>query len=75
MKLLKGNRNQCGSCRQYFNSVGAFEAHRTGKFNVDRRCRTVDEMKAIGMILRDDGFWIREKMKNYREKPNGDANA
>lgn len=68
MKILKGNRNQCTGCGEYFNSVGAFEAHRTGKYGVNRRCRTPDEMREIGMILRPDGFWIREKMTDYREK-------
>lgn len=47
--------------------MGAFEAHRTGKFGVDRRCKTPQEMTEAGMILRPDGFWIREKMKGYRE--------
>ena len=62
MKLLKGNRNQCGGCDEYFNSIGAFEKHRTGKHGVDRRCRTHEEMTAIGMSLNRDGFWIGEKM-------------
>lgn len=75
MKILRGNRNQCGSCREYFNSNGAFEKHRTGQHGVDRRCRTPEEMRAIGMILRPDGFWIGEKMKGYRGKESEDADT
>lgn len=67
MKILSGNRNQCSGCKEYFNSVSAFEAHRTGKFGVDRRCKTKQEMLDSGMLLKPDGFWIREKMKGYRE--------
>lgn len=66
-KVLRGNRNQCSACKQYFNSNGAFDTHRTGQHGVDRRCRTSDEMKEIGMILRSDGFWIASEMKGYRE--------
>lgn len=67
MKLLRGDRNQCQICKQYFNSTGAFEKHRTGKHGVDRRCRTPEEMIEIGMILRPDGFWIGSQMKGYKE--------
>jgi hypothetical protein len=71
MKLLKGNkRNQCGSCSEYFNSIGAFEKHRTGQHGVNRRCRTTEEMTAIGMSLNKDGFWVGDKMPeiHYKEK-------
>lgn len=62
MILLNGNRNQCQSCKEYFNSTGAFDKHRTGEFGKDRRCRTKDEMTAIGMSQKEDGFWITKKM-------------
>ncbi|NBX51269.1 hypothetical protein EBT25_15430 [bacterium] len=68
MKILRGDRNQCTVCKQYFNSIGAFDKHRTGKHGEDRRCLTPEEMENKGMILRPDGFWIGEKMSNYREK-------
>lgn len=55
---LSGDRNQCQACKSYFNSTTAFDRHRAGEFGVDRRCRTVDEMRAIGMVLRDNGFWV-----------------
>ena len=62
MKLLKGNRNQCQGCKEFFNSNGAFDKHRTGKHGVDRRCRTIEEMTGIGMSLNKDCSWIGEKM-------------
>ena len=68
MKKLTGNRNQCSGCNQYFNSNGAFEKHRIGHHGVDRRCMTPDEMIKAGMVIREDGFWIAEPMKNYRER-------
>lgn len=61
MKLLKGDRNQCTICNQYFNSTRAFEKHRVGKYN-DRRCLTAEEMLAKGMSLNAAGFWIGTKM-------------
>jgi hypothetical protein len=67
MKILKGRRNQCQGCKEYFNSVGAFDKHRTGEYGKSRRCKTKEEMEASGMVLREDGFWIGEKMVNYRE--------
>lgn len=51
-------RNQCASCGEYFNSVGAFDKHRTGHFGVDRRCRTEDEMLAAGMCKNAAGYWV-----------------
>ena len=48
--------------KEYFNSTGSFDKHRTGKHGVDRRCRTTEEMIGIGMSLNNEGYWIREKM-------------
>ena len=59
---LTGQRNQCQSCKQYFNSNTAFDMHRTGKHGVDRRCRTPDEMTAKGMCVNTHGFWVSEAM-------------
>lgn len=55
---LSGDRNQCQACKSYFNSTSAFDKHRVGEFGAGRRCRTVVEMSAIGMVLRDNGFWV-----------------
>lgn len=65
---LTGNRNQCQVCKQYFNSSNAFTKHRTGDFN-NRRCRTPDEMRAMGMVLPDHGFWVT-KLNHWRDYAN-----
>ena len=62
MKLLTGDRNQCQGCKEYFNSNGAFERHRTGQYGVDRRCKTPEEMMQMGFSLNAKGFWITCKM-------------
>lgn len=58
---LTGNRNQCQSCKEYFNSNTAFDKHRTGEHGRNRRCRTPQEMTALGMLVNSAGFWITEK--------------
>ena len=63
---LTGSRNQCQSCKQYFNSNGAFEKHRTGKHGVNRRCCTTEEMLAKGMSINGYGFWIAEKFEKEK---------
>ncbi|ADC45141.1 hypothetical protein Rmet_6534 [Cupriavidus metallidurans CH34] len=58
MKLhLTGDRNQCPTCRLYFNSTSAFDKHRVGTWD-DRRCLTVPEMEALGMAINKAGFWV-----------------
>jgi hypothetical protein len=70
---LKGDRNQCQSCKEYFNSTGSFEGHRTGKHGVDRRCRTPDEMIERGYSKNKLGFWIASKMpESLLEKITGE---
>ena len=54
---LGGSRNQCGGCKQYFNSVPAFEKHRAGKYGVDRHCLNDDEMRAKKMEKNAANFW------------------
>lgn len=41
--------------------------HRTGEFDLNRRCMTPEEMRAIGMILRPNGFWIGQEMRGFKE--------
>jgi hypothetical protein len=61
---LTGNRCRCRACDQLFNSVRAFDAHRTGTFRpLSRRCRSADEMRARGMSVNAHGFWITETRK------------
>lgn len=67
MKILRGDRNQCQGCKEYFNSSGAFEKHRTGMYGVDRRCRTPEEMIEKGFSLNAAGYWITSKMPEHRK--------
>lgn len=55
---LRGDRNQCCGCGEYFNSSAAFDKHRHGDFGKDRRCRTVEEMREKGMDKNAAGFWV-----------------
>lgn len=57
---LTGQRNQCPTCAEYFNSNAAFERHRHGAFGADRRCLTVDETAARGMSKNSAGFWVTQ---------------
>lgn len=62
MKKLSGQRNQCPTCSEYFNSNAAFSKHRHGDFGIDRRCMTVEEMQAKGMAVNRAGFWVTALM-------------
>jgi hypothetical protein len=69
--LLTGSRNQCGACRQYFNSNTAFVKHRTGEYGVDRRCLNDEEMLAKKMFKNSAGYWVGSIMdKSLIEKRN-----
>ena len=68
MKVLGESRNQCQGCKQYFNSIKAFERHRTGKYGVDRRCKTPEELLEKGWLLNEDGFWITGKRTKFPDK-------
>ncbi len=59
---LVGDRNECPSCDELFNSITAFDRHRTGNFGINRRCLTVDEMLAKGMAKNYAGFWVTKLM-------------
>jgi hypothetical protein len=41
--------------------------HRTGEHGVNRRCRTTDEMTALGMLVNHAGFWITEKYDGHMD--------
>lgn len=60
---LRGDKNQCQGCTEFFNSTYAFDKHRTGPHGVDRRCLTTTEMEDKGMIKRENGFWVSEAMQ------------
>ena len=58
---LNGDKNQCPSCDEYFNSTFAFDKHRVGKTGINRRCMTTDEMLDKGMEKSSTGFWVSAK--------------
>ena len=60
MKKVGSSRNQCRGCGQYFKSNTAFEAHRTGKYGEDRRCKPTEEIIASGYRLNKDRYWAGE---------------
>jgi hypothetical protein len=72
---LTGKRNQCQGCKQYFNSNTAFEKHRTGTYGKDRRCMTEEEMKAKGMSLNAQSFWISESNDRFNKEISDDNEA
>jgi len=55
---LGTRRCQCAACSARFNSVVAFERHRTGKYGHDRRCLTESEMLDKGMAVNSAGYWV-----------------
>ncbi len=62
---LTGNRCQCTDCGDYFNGLDAFDRHRVGSFAKaaqanTRRCLTVAEMEAAGLIRNAAGFWMAD---------------
>lgn len=60
---LYADRNQCPACGELFNSLGAFDKHRTGDFfSAARRCLSVSEMQASGMVVNERGFWVKAAM-------------
>lgn len=71
--VLGSSRNQCGACRQYFNSIAAFERHRTGEYGVNRRCLNDDEMLAKKMEKNKAGFWTTGLMNQSIVEEKRDA--
>lgn len=56
---LRGDRCLCRACGEHFNSTYAFNRHRVGSYApLGRRCRTVEEMLALGMLQNEAGWWI-----------------
>lgn len=78
---LKGDRNQCPSCSEFFNSVVAFEKHRkpskwfTGikptlarTLGYPHRCLTPTEMKSGGMEKNNFDYWVSSSYDKYKDK-------
>lgn len=55
---LSGNRCLCRGCGKYFNSVAAFDKHRSGPAHA-RFCQDPAE---IGMVKNEGGWWITAPM-------------
>lgn len=67
IKPLRGQRNQCGACREYFARNSGHAKHRVGSFSEDtRRCLSVPEMEARGFTRAAGGFW---RMPSRGENP------
>lgn len=62
---LTGDRNQCQGCKQFFNSMFAFDKHRAGEHGRNRCCLPVDEMQKKGMCKNAAGFWISAAMTPF----------
>jgi len=80
-RKLRGDRNQCAACEEYFNSTHAFTKHRVGSFEPDtRRCLTAAEMEAMKFGKTKDDFWLcpvspkdwerLNRMRTKRKKSN-----
>jgi hypothetical protein len=69
-RKIRGDRNQCCACDEYFNSSNAFDQHRTGSFNGNRRCLTVVEMQAKNFGKTKDDFWLCPVAPKDRERLN-----
>lgn len=57
-RKLKGDRNQCPVYVEYFNSIKAFDQHRTGSFDSIRCCLTIADMQAKNFRKTKDDFWL-----------------
>jgi hypothetical protein len=61
---------RCAGCGQTFASGEAFDLHATGQrratAGAPRRCRTEDEMQALGMGRIKPGYWRATKIRRVR---------
>jgi hypothetical protein len=56
---LSATNCECMTCGEVFKSEAGFNKHRVGKYKpYDRRCLTVPEMTAIGMVRNDKHLWV-----------------
>jgi hypothetical protein len=78
IRTLRGDHNQCPTCKEYFNSTRAFDAHRVGPYGQrQRRCLTVPEMLAKGMGKNKGDWWVtsigKRPVSSFRERQNASA--
>ncbi len=56
--MSRAIKSECSVCGATFVSVAAFDIHRVGSYLPrSRRCMTVNEMQAEGLIQDDKGWW------------------
>lgn len=60
----------CLGCGTPFNSVSAFDKHRTGKHHISagadrRRCMTENEMTSAGFVRNKRGVWAGSKNPRF----------
>jgi hypothetical protein len=54
---LGNKRCFCSACKNYFNSVSAFDKHRKGDYKNEGANRHCDTK---GMFKNKDGYWVTE---------------
>lgn len=69
-RRLRGDRNQCPTCREFFKSSKAFDQHRVGVIGISRRCLTTAEMEARNFGRTIDAFWCCPIASKDRERLN-----
>ena len=74
-RKLRGDRNQCPTCLEHFNSSKAFDQHRTGLFNDARNCLTVVEMQTMDFGKTKDDFWLCPVAPKDRKRLNRIRNS
>lgn len=75
---LTGNRTECTTCLECFNSESAFDRHLVSNYDYrksTRRCLTVPQMIAKGFTTNPKGYWIRSQRRagTLRRKPATEA--
>jgi hypothetical protein len=73
---LTGNRCQCPTCGEVFNSLSVFDRHRVGSFEgpasaCARRCLSVVEMAARGWSRNGAGYWIERRREGSTVRVQG----
>ncbi len=71
----------CRACGELFNSTAAFDKHRIGSSRQlrepatapDRRCRTVEEMRAVGMATNARGRWVTALKETNHHKDSSNV--
>jgi hypothetical protein len=72
---LAGQQSRCIACGLLFTSTNSFDQHRTGSYTTGRRCKTTDELRAIGFEPNARGLWrktltIEQRAKLFALRPS-----